>query len=481
MSKAFKRIALLLIVTMIAPMMISLLPSVKSLTVAEVSAAEAKAKIGNKAATIAIQGSPEFIRIENGTSTDNYTYSSANKKIATVTEDGVIRGVAKGKTKIKVSVENEGTKKDVGTLSVNVVNSKLESKGLEVGLNSYGDVPITYMNWDAQYTYKSSNSKIVSVDEYGNLEGKKLGKTKVSVTETYKGEKRKLGSYTVNVINSKLSKKETEVGVTGSTVGEFFIFGYNSKAKYSYKSSDKKIVTVDEYGYITGVKEGSAKVTISETYNKKTRNVGSLKVKVVGSSIDKDYNKVEMGVTHQTPLTDLVFINNCNHGAEYTCTFEDESIVSGDYIEEQEGYKYFNIIGKEVGSSKITVYVDYKGVKKKVGDVTVTVKEYPVTDLELYPYYFDTIDDKLTNIYYLGEDYTDNSLKYTVDVEPYNTTTPITYSSSDETVITVNEAGIVTPIMEGTATITITCGSFSISFEASVKSDVDTDIYDEEW
>lgn len=480
MSRGYKRIALFLIATMIAPVIISFIPSVKSLTVAEVSAAEAKAKIANKAVTIAIQGSPEYIMIDNYSSTANYTYSSANKKIATVTEYGMIRGEAKGKTTIKVSVENEGTKKDVGTLSVNVVNSKLESKDLEVGLNSTEYIPITYMNWNAQYTYKSSDPKIVSVNEYGYLEGKKLGKTKVSITETYKGKKRKLGSYTVKVVNSKLSKKETDIGVTGCINARLFIFGLNSKAKYSYKSSDKKIVTADKEGFIIGVKEGSATVAISETYNKKTRKVGSIKVKVVGSSIDKANNKVEIGVNHQEALTNLVNITHYIYDAVYTCTSEDKSIVVGDYIENDWGYKDFCITGKAVGSSKITVYVEYKGVKKKVGDVTVNVKEYPVTGLELNPYYFNTEEeDDLTNYFYLGEDYKDYTLRYSVYVEPYNTTTPFTYSSSDETVITVDEEGIANPIMEGTATITITCGRFNASFEAVVKAVPYS--YDEEW
>ncbi|MBB2182955.1 Ig-like domain-containing protein [Lachnospiraceae bacterium MD1] len=474
MSKTMKRIAVLLITTLIAPAIVSFIPSVKSLTVAEVKAAEAKSKLIKTSATIGIQSSPEYISIENYNENAKYTFSSADKKIATVNEYGMVRGIAKGKTKIKVTETLGGEKKEIGTLSVNVVNAKIDPKEVEIGLNGYGYVPIAYINYEAKYSLKSADSKIVAINEYGTLEGKKLGKTTVSVTETYKGKTRKLGSCTIKVINSRLATKQTEIPVAGTTYCDLLVDCINSKATYTCKSSDKSIVSVDEYGNIFGLKEGTADVTISETYNKKTRKLGTVKVKVVGSSIEAEYSNIELGVNSSTSLTDIVYIKNYIWEAYYSCESEDESIVKVEEVESDWGSKYTNLIGKALGSTKLTIYENYNGTKRKVGTVTVTVKDFPVTGLELYTYDFLEVDGKYTRKYYLGEDYKSDSLRYYINLSPYNATTPVTYETSDETIVKVDETGVVTPVKEGKATITITCGSYSVSFVAEITTYSDT-------
>lgn len=49
-----------------------------------------------------------------------------------------------------------------------------------------------------------------------------------------------------------------------------------------------------------------------------------------------------------------------------------------------------------------------------------------------------------------------------VTAEPVDTTDVITYSSSDENVVTVSESGTLTAVSEGSAVITITCGDISV-------------------
>jgi len=49
-----------------------------------------------------------------------------------------------------------------------------------------------------------------------------------------------------------------------------------------------------------------------------------------------------------------------------------------------------------------------------------------------------------------------------VTAEPMDTTDIITYSSSDESVVTVSESGTLTAVSEGSCVITITCGAISV-------------------
>lgn len=52
------------------------------------------------------------------------------------------------------------------------------------------------------------------------------------------------------------------------------------KAKYTFKSSKKTVATVTKAGKVKAVKTGTAKITVKETYKKKTRKVGIVVVKV---------------------------------------------------------------------------------------------------------------------------------------------------------------------------------------------------------
>lgn len=61
------------------------------------------------------------------------------------------------------------------------------------------------------------------------------------------------------------------------------------KHKYTYKTNKKKIATVSKKGVVKGIKKGTAKITVKETYQvkkkKKTRKVGVVTVKVKAKDV----------------------------------------------------------------------------------------------------------------------------------------------------------------------------------------------------
>lgn len=62
-------------------------------------------------------------------------------------------------------------------------------------------------------------------------------------------------------------------------------------ARYSYKfSKKKKVISVSGNGYITALKKGTDKVTVTETLKKKTRKVGVIKVTVKNKKITDTIN-----------------------------------------------------------------------------------------------------------------------------------------------------------------------------------------------
>ncbi len=76
---------------------------------------------------------------------------------------------------------------------------------------------------------------------------------------------------------AKLSTKKIVLQVKQSK--KIKITGKNKKAKYTFKSSNKKVVKVSSKGVVKALKPGTAKITVKETYKKKTKKVGTVTVR----------------------------------------------------------------------------------------------------------------------------------------------------------------------------------------------------------
>ena len=117
------------------------------------------------------------------TSKEKVTYSSSNKKVATVSSKGVIKAKKAGTTKITVK---SGKKKVVVTVKVTGVKTtnlsgvpakKTVSKGKTFKIKATA----TPKNTDEKVTYKSSNKKVVSVTSKGVVKGLKKGTATITV------------------------------------------------------------------------------------------------------------------------------------------------------------------------------------------------------------------------------------------------------------------------------------------------------------
>lgn len=82
---------------------------------------------------------------------------------------------------------------------------------------------------------------------------------------------------------AKLSVKKMSINV-GKTK-KIKIAKKNKKAKYTFKSSNKKIAKVTSKGVVKAVKAGTAKITVKETYKKKTKKVGMVTVKTIDKRV----------------------------------------------------------------------------------------------------------------------------------------------------------------------------------------------------
>lgn len=117
------------------------------------------------------------------TSKEKVTYSSSNKKVATVSSKGVIKAKKAGTTKITVK---SGKKKIVVTVKVTGVKTtnlsgvpaaKSVSKGKSFKIKAIA----TPKNTDEKITFKSSNKKVATVTSKGVVKGLKKGTATITV------------------------------------------------------------------------------------------------------------------------------------------------------------------------------------------------------------------------------------------------------------------------------------------------------------
>lgn len=124
-----------------------------------------------------------FIAVTPVTSKEKVTYSSSNKKVATVSSKGVIKAKKAGTAKITVK---SGSKKVVVTVKVTGVKTtnlsgvpaaKSVSKGKSFKIKAIA----TPKNTDEKITFKSSNKKVATVTSKGVVKGLKKGTATITV------------------------------------------------------------------------------------------------------------------------------------------------------------------------------------------------------------------------------------------------------------------------------------------------------------
>ena len=163
-----------------------------------------------------------------------------------------------------------GTTVTVEAASKNM-SVKASNKNVYVGSSAKLNVKATK---GAKLSYKTSNKKIATIDNKGNIKGRKAGTAKITITA--KKSKYKTVKKTITVKVVKQNQK-----ITASNVSVHYkkgrYLGAKAKTGLTYKSSNRAVVSVNSKGYIVGKKVGTAKIYItakaSGRYKKATKTV----------------------------------------------------------------------------------------------------------------------------------------------------------------------------------------------------------------
>ncbi len=218
------------------------------------------------------------------------SWSSSNKKVATVDANGKIKAVAPGTVYITAKTKDTGKTAKCKVTVKAVVPTSVKFTKTSVTVN-YGEI-VKIKNLavvspsnatDKTLKWTSSNPSIVKVSQAGNVKGLKAGKSAVITVTTNSGKK--TAQITVKVAHVKpTSVKLNKTSVTLSkggtvTLTPSFAPSNTTVKTVTWSTSDKSVVTVNSKGVVKAVTNGTAVITC-KTSNGKTASC-KVTVKVI--------------------------------------------------------------------------------------------------------------------------------------------------------------------------------------------------------
>ena len=395
---------------------------------------------------------------------NSLNFTSSDSSIATVDEHGVVTALKAGTAIITASTNNNIVtdkmqvtvySKGAGTVvdddvyqtenypdSVSIPSEKSISLGAELQL----EATVLPSNAVSILSFTSTNPNVATVTNDGVVKAVGVGTTEI-VAKTING---KSAVCRLTVGNFSINLKKIHI----TTRYSFLQIGQKKKLYVSYEptnasnptvkwsSSNSNIVTVDQAGNIQAKAVGRATITVEHVVDSKSGQSAvapdTIEIEVGGNSsiielkslsIGKSSRNVFIGSTEQiTPVFDP---SNATY-TSVTYTSSDPSIASVD--------SNGNVLGNKEGTATITVKANRSAVSAAT---TVYVKNNPAQGVEL-----STTDVSLS----VNDTTTLNST-----VKPSNASIKtVTYTSSNPSIATVDQSGIIKGISAGTTTITVT-------------------------
>ena len=238
---------------------------------------------------------------------EKLSWSSQNNDIATVNENGVVKGIKEGKTFITANYDGLEISHEITVTKADIVNPPQEEDKEDEIVRIHGisvDAPRNTLmvgktmtlyacEWESETnktsntssynektvvpTWSSSSKKIATISKNGTVKGIRPGT--VTLTATYKGQTEKVKITVWKVKKVKVSGKSTVKKGKSIQLKAKVSCTKGGKSKgVTWKSSNKKIATVSKNGKVKGKKKGKVTIKAYSKDNKKV--VGSKKIKV---------------------------------------------------------------------------------------------------------------------------------------------------------------------------------------------------------
>ena len=367
------------------------------------------------------------------------TWTSDNTSVANVDNNGRVTALKNGDATITVSTGNKKT----ATCKVKVVTSPtgiaLDKNRATVNLSGTKKVDLTAtltpktanIYDDLQWSSDSASAKVEKTGKYtARVTGVSNGNAKITVStgNGYKAEC--IVTVETKIIGITVSPNETEVEV-GSTVTLTATKkpSIGSTEGLVWSSSNNGVAKVNDDGVVTGIAQGTVTITIKSSSGLvKTKAKVTVVQSPTGITLDKNKVALDMSGTKTTKLNTTIQPSNANRNTGITWNSSNTGVATVD----QSG----NVTAKANGTTTITATTQ----NGKSASCTVTVTT-AITSLTVSP---------TSKTLKTGE-----TVQLTATKNPSTATEGITWTSSNSSVATIDQNGLVIAKGSGTATITV--------------------------
>ena len=307
-------------------------------------------------------------------------------------------------------------------------------------------------------TYKTSDKKVATVNKKGKVTAKSVGKATISVT--VKGIKKaakctvtvKQGVKSIQTASQVYVQKgkslKLNYGVTPSNVDK-------KAKKMTFKTSKKKIATVDKKGSIKGKKPGKAKITMQSAGGsaKATVKVSVVKKLTAVKSVALSASTLTLNTGASETLTATVAPAKATAKKVYWVSSNTEVAT----------VKNGQVTAVADGTATITAYASDSSKKKASCTVTVTTPAPAPAPTEV------AVESVTVTPASLTLKANAAPAQLAAVVAPENATNKtVTWSVDNAAVATVDAAGVVTPVSGGKAIVTATAGGKTATCEVTV-------------
>ena len=207
----------------------------------------------------------------------NLKYTYDDKIIDIKTNPGgnfTVTALAEGNTNITFSFPGNGdylpAENKTVTVTVSLNDASVSGEDMALNVGETGAIKYSTNPKGLNVSFAEDNSGIVSVDEQGIVTALKEGTANVTITV---GDNKK---YALNSTTVAVSVSLNDASVSGEdmalNVGETGAVKYSAVPKgldVSFVEDGSGVVSVDEHGIVTALKQGSANITITVGDNKK--------------------------------------------------------------------------------------------------------------------------------------------------------------------------------------------------------------------
>jgi uncharacterized protein YjdB len=372
------------------------------------------------------------------------TWSSDNTDAATVSEYGVVTGMAVGTAVITVTTV-DGGKTAACAVSVSAaipvtgVSLDKTSASIVAGASETLTAVVTPDDATDKNVTWNSNNPVVATVANGVVTAFAAGSAVITVTTNDGGKTADCEvtviSIGIPVTGVSLDKTTLSLAAGASETLTATVAPVNAAIKSLKWGSNAPAVATVADGRVTGVAAGSAVITVTTDDGGKTAtctvSVRATVIPVTGVTLNKRTTGIQVGATEMLTAT-VSPANATNKAVTWSSSNEEFATVSENGV----------VTGVAEGNVNITV-TTVDGDRTATCAVALSAERVPVTGLGLDRY---TLTLAKGGRDTLTETITPN----------YATNQNVTWDSNDERVATVSEYGIVTGIGPGEAEITVT-------------------------